>query len=43
MVMVVSPHFADSIQKQLADLGYDNWAIGDVHAAGPADERVVLA
>jgi phosphoribosylformylglycinamidine cyclo-ligase len=42
MVMVVSPHFADSIQKQLADLGYDNWAIGDVHAAGPADERVVL-
>jgi phosphoribosylformylglycinamidine cyclo-ligase len=43
MVMVVSPHFADSIRKQLADLGFENWAIGDVHAAGPADERVVLA
>ena len=43
MVMVVSPHFADSIRKQLADLGFDNWAIGAVHAAGPADERVVLA
>ena len=43
MVMVVSPHFADSIQKQLADLGFENWAIGNVHAASPADERVVLA
>jgi len=43
MVMVVSPHFADSIQKQLADLGFENWAIGTVHAAGPTDDRVVLA
>jgi len=43
MVLVVSPHFADSIQKQLADLGFENWAIGHVHAAGPSDERVVLA
>jgi phosphoribosylformylglycinamidine cyclo-ligase len=43
MVMVVSPHFADSVRKQLADLGFDNWAIGEVRAAGPTDERVVLA
>jgi len=43
MVMVVSPHFADSIRKQLADLGFENWTLGDVHAAGPADDRVVLA
>jgi len=43
MVLVVSPHFADSIGHQLADLGFENWKIGDVHAAGPADERVVLA
>lgn len=42
-VMVVSPHFADSIRQQLADLGVDNWAISVVHAASPADERVVLA
>ena len=42
MVLVVSPHFADSIRRQLADLGFENWRIGDVHAAGPADDRVVL-
>jgi phosphoribosylaminoimidazole (AIR) synthetase len=42
MVLVVSPHFADSIRHQLADLGFESWKIGDVHAASPADERVVL-
>ena len=42
MVLVVSPHFADSIQKQLADLGLESWKLGRVHAAEPADERVVL-
>jgi phosphoribosylformylglycinamidine cyclo-ligase len=42
MVLVVSPHFADSIRKQLADLGHTNFAIGTVRAATPADDRVVL-
>ena len=43
MVLVVSPHFADSIQKQLADLGYENWRIGTAHAGRPDDERVVIS
>jgi len=42
LVLVVSPHFADSIQKQLADFGHDSWKIGNVHAAQATDERVVL-
>jgi phosphoribosylformylglycinamidine cyclo-ligase len=43
LVLVVSPHFADSIQKQLADFGHDSWKIGNVHAAQATDKRVVLA
>lgn len=42
MVLVVSPHFADSIQKQLADLGHESFRLGAVQAATAADERVVL-
>ena len=42
MVLVVSPHFADSIQRQLADLGYDNWKIGAVTDATADQDRVVL-
>jgi phosphoribosylaminoimidazole (AIR) synthetase len=42
MVLVVSPHFADSIQRQLADLGHDNWKIGTVTAATADQDRVVL-
>ena len=42
MVLVVSPHFADSIQRQLADLGSENWKIGTVTAATANDDRVVL-
>ena len=42
MVLVVSPHFAESIQKQLADLGHDNFRIGTVAAATAAEARVVL-
>ena len=42
MVLVVSPHFADSIQRQLADLGCENTRIGQVTAAPPGAERVVL-
>jgi phosphoribosylformylglycinamidine cyclo-ligase len=42
MVLVVSPHFADSIQKQLADLGHESFKLGTVRAADPAEDRVVL-
>jgi len=47
MVLVVAPHFAESIRSQLADHGVEAWAIGSVHAAPPgasdADERVRYA
>jgi phosphoribosylformylglycinamidine cyclo-ligase len=42
LVLVVSPHFADSIQHQLEDLGHQNWRIGTVRAADAAEPRVVL-
>jgi phosphoribosylformylglycinamidine cyclo-ligase len=42
MVLVVSPHFADSILRQLADLGHDAWRIGTVRAAELAEPRVTL-
>jgi phosphoribosylformylglycinamidine cyclo-ligase len=42
MVLVVSPHFADSIRHQLADLGHPCWAIGTVREASAESERVVL-
>ena len=42
MVLVVSPHFADSIQKQLADLGHESFRLGSVKASTPDAERVVL-
>jgi phosphoribosylformylglycinamidine cyclo-ligase len=42
MVLVVSPHFADSIQKQLADSGHENWRIGTVRAATAGEPRVAL-
>jgi len=42
MVLVVSPHFADSIQHQLADLGMTAWKIGTAAAAEPAAPRVRL-
>jgi phosphoribosylformylglycinamidine cyclo-ligase len=32
LVLVVSPHFADSIQGQLADCGLASWPIGEVEA-----------
>ena len=42
MVLVVSPHFAESIQAQLTDLGFRNSRIGTVRAAEASEERVVL-
>ena len=40
MVLVVSSHFAKSIQQQLTDLGHTCWPIGTVQRASSADERV---
>ncbi len=34
LVLVVSPHYAESIRSQLADAGHESWTIGRV-AAGP--------
>ena len=42
MVLVVAPHYADSIRHQLADLGHACWAIGTVRPATPTDDRVLL-
>jgi len=42
MVLVVSSHFADSIQKQLADLGHESFRLGSVTPSTPDAERVVL-
>ena len=39
---MVSPFFADSIQKQLADLGHESFRLGSVKASTPDAERVVL-
>ncbi len=33
LVMVVSPYYADSIQRMLADNGWDNWAIGQIESS----------
>ena len=41
-VLVVSPHFAESILHQLADLGHEAWPIGRVDAAEATAERVVV-
>jgi phosphoribosylformylglycinamidine cyclo-ligase len=42
MILVVSPHFAESIRHQLTELGHPAWAIGTVHAATADNERVIL-
>lgn len=42
MVLVVSPHFADSIQHQLAELGMTAWRIGEAVAAELSTPRVVV-
>jgi phosphoribosylformylglycinamidine cyclo-ligase len=42
MVLVVSPHFADSIVSQLSDAGVEAWRIGAVEAAEASDARVVI-
>jgi phosphoribosylformylglycinamidine cyclo-ligase len=33
LVLVVSPYYADSIQRMLADHGLETWPIGQVAAA----------
>jgi hypothetical protein len=42
MVLVVTPHAAGGIQRQLADLGFENWQLGTVHTATADQDRVVL-
>jgi phosphoribosylformylglycinamidine cyclo-ligase len=42
MVLVVAPHFADSIASQIGDFGIESWRIGTVHAATTGAERVVV-
>ena len=42
MVLVVSPHFVDSIQHQLSDMGMTSWKLGTAIAANENDHRVVL-
>ena len=42
MVLVVSPHFVDSIQHQLSDMGMTSWKLGTAIAAKENDHRVVL-
>lgn len=42
MVLVVSPHFADSIASRLRDSGVETSRVGEVVAAAADDPRVVL-
>ena len=42
MVLVVSPHFADSITARLVDAGIETTRIGEVRAARADEARVVL-
>jgi phosphoribosylformylglycinamidine cyclo-ligase len=42
MVLVVSPHFAASIRRQIADCGIETFELGCVRKATAADQRVVL-
>ena len=42
MVLVVSSDAAASVQRQLDDLGLENWQLGAVRAAAATDERVIL-
>jgi len=42
MVLVVAPHFAESIARQLADEGQAAWPIGAVRRAAAEEPRVVL-
>ena len=42
MVLVVSPHFAESIVSQLSDAGVEAWRIGAVESAEATDARVVV-
>jgi phosphoribosylformylglycinamidine cyclo-ligase len=42
MVLVVSPHFADSVISQLGDADVEAWRIGEVRAAAASEARVVM-
>ena len=32
LVLVVSPYYADSVRRQLAEAGYASWTIGQIEA-----------
>jgi len=32
LVLVVGPYYVDSVRRQLADAGYQNWTIGQIEA-----------
>ena len=42
MVLVVTPNAAEGIQRQLADLGFENWQLGAVRSATANEDRVIL-
>ena len=42
MVLVVAAAAAGEVRRELADLGFDSWQIGEVVAAAAAADRVVL-
>ena len=42
MVLIVAPHFVDSIMHQLQEHGMRSWKIGSACSADRADQRVVL-
>ena len=43
MVLLVSPHFVDSIMHQLREHGMQSWKIGSAHAVDATTQRVVLS
>ena len=43
MVLVVSPHFAESIMHQLEEHGMQSWKVGSAIAADNEIERVVVS
>ena len=43
MVLIVSPHFVESIMHQLEEHGMQSWKIGSAYAADATTQRVVLS
>ena len=43
MVLIVSPHFVDSIMHQLREHGMQSWKIGSATAVDDGSDRVVVS